>query len=366
MAKARPAPEPIRIRRIWTPGTTLGTEGVILVGCTFLLALVLGVLIILSLRPLLGEDPSSIALTVLSVVSILITQFIMLSWANRLHVKKILSKPEFRTERLARLISSDPSAERIRHRRAEQLLRGKSMLTKSVVRQLFKVLRPGDLLIVNIPREEIRLAKQGNAIQFEPIDLDDDEDRLQSLVLEWKDTASDEAPGDSSDAGEAVRARPIRTMLATVFSWIWLLFWVLFLLRSTYVFVMNGASRESIPFMILAAVCIGSFLAATMFERKTWIVPGGLIYRYAPFYRKAPLVKYFRPALTPLLVDFRSGILLVSDKDREYQFACPELAAFAVVLAWSSTAPSPTDSEAMSFLGLLPSEEGRSIGASAS
>ena len=226
------------------------------------------------------------------------------------------------------------------------------MLTQSVARQLTNVLNPGDILCVNPPRREIDLFLGRNSIQFEPIDIDDDEDRIELFVASGQE-ADEASPSQPESAGRArTGASALKSFLKQLLSWMWLLFWSFYLLRSIYFLITQGATRESFPFLVVAFLCIFGIFMATMFEKKTWIVPGGLIYRYAPFYRRVPAVEYFRPDSSPLVIDCRSNHCVVWSGGRPFRLFCPDLAAPAVLLAWLSTAPAPTLQEVRSFLGV--------------
>ena len=351
MSAVGPEPLSITMRRIWTPSPALGFSGLLLVVFTFFLGLIIGAVILAGIRPIFGESQATVLITVISILCLLSPIVVLLWFANQWHKSKILSKPLFRTRRLERIVAAAPGDNRHRHRVAENILRGK-VLTRSVAKRLTNVLEPGDILCVNPPRDEPGLRVTQNSSRFEPMDIDDDDERLELFVSSGHAMDAD-LPPQAAGAGFAKRAAgALKSLLKQLFVWAWLLFWAFYILRSLYFLITQGATKDSYPAMFIALLCIYGAFMATMFEEKTWIVPGGLIYRYAPFYRRTPLVEYYEPGSTPLVIDWRSNVCVVWSRGRPNCILCPDLAAAAVLLAWASTAPAPTLQEVRSFLGV--------------
>lgn len=279
-----------------------------------------------------------------------------------MHRRKAMRTPRFRSMRLKHLMLHPRVPDRLPHRIVEHAIRSR-IFTKRSLHGVLRTIKPGTVVVANgFCRDEFPRPRS-NSIPFEPRDLRRDYADLWELM-----SANVEAQGlcdvgkyaarvyeqpfenDRSKTDETGRPTIIaagRAALPSVFSASVFVF--LF-----YMFWIGWISIAPLFFIALGVLLLSSLgpLAAFYWERRWWVVPGGLIYREHAFWRRRMRAGRTISNETPLFVDLagNNGLILGGDQVLSFRFNSWE-AGWALVAAWISTARPPTDEEVLAFLG---------------
>lgn len=335
-----------RIQYLWTPDPNLGGLGKIALGTAFVFTVVVGLLITLSILGSLGaslHEDLKIILTV-AIIGGLIVGFI---WtANWVHMHEILKRPRYRTERLNELCRNQEAQRRLTHRMIERRLRGANLDWRNY-RKCLRELSAGDVVCANFPRAWGQMRPGPTDIFFEPMELGNDEERICSLISTFLEE-SDPETSHSSETGNndplnRIKAKDTWRPVVLVLSWIALLYFIGELAMGVYTILTQGLSgQDSYWFIAYAVFIFGMVLHSILFAKEWWIVPGGIVIRWHPIYRRRPIVEYFVPEDSALIVEFRSSTSAIIKDRRAYRFECTANDAFALLLAWLSATPRPT------------------------
>lgn len=336
------------MRYIWTPNPHLSGLGKLALGIGFIAFVIFSIFIAVAVAKSFPPDYEEFALLLACVcVTLVIVGFV---WAaNRSHRSMLLAEKKYRTLRLSSVRRHPGAPRRLPHRMVEGILRGMN-LNWSIDSKCARLLNPGDTICLNYPREPALIRPVPTRTTFEPIEIPDDVERIESLLNETVEAYHNAEAGDHRiRVEEAVtESKPLK--IKSFFVWIWQAFWFLFLcailVKGLYGLLTQGLSSSYAPIILLyGGLILGAWLMSYLFEKKWWIVPGGIVMRWSPFYRTHPKVLVFTPDDSALLVDFRVSRAVISQNGKAYRLACPDFAPYAVLAAWLSQARRPSRHE---------------------
>ncbi len=277
-------------------------------------------------------------------------------WGEARHAR-LVRNPPWRTERLKRIIAGSESGERFPHRLIEASLRSFDPLKKKI-RTATRGIRPRDLIIVVSRSDEGLILPSPSEVDLEPVEICNESETIFDNNGAFPVGAIRSGELRTAAATEVVEAKepevewhPTRwRKLSPVARWIGFAFWVGIILDRA----MNGGLGDLAWYMGLGAIggfFFGPFGRGLFFERRWWLVPGGLAYREVAAWRKGMRVALITPEDSTLVLDWRSGDAYVHDGSRGLHFKCGEHACWAVASMWMSTTRRRTVSEMRSFFG---------------
>ena len=313
-----------------------------------------GAVLILMQRAGYPADPPQWIYT-LSITAGLIGPIALAILVERSRHARRMRPTRLRTERLDRLAASPASRDRLHHRHIEGVLRRVHAGRRAIERELVR-LPPRSIILVTAREFVPRKVPCDSTVPFEPIDIADNSNHVFDLVdLFFSDVAAFVEPARATAADSV---NPPAQGLFSGTSRQWAACAAVMIPFLAFVFYQTIGSFDRFEFVALL-VCL-SFVASQaprclIFERRWWLVPGGLLYREDRIWRKSLRWGVIRANESPLMIDMRSGIARVVERGRVRRVRCAEIARWFVVAGWASAAPSPTDEQVRSFLGVAPS-----------
>ena len=258
--------------------------------------------------------------------------------------RKMRDTPPGRFRRLRSVVEWSDAATRVPHRVIEYRIR-RSRGSRAKALRLLREVQPNQVIMVNGPDVRPLLNLDSNRLPFEPIDVDAADPRLRWLVGLGDDPA---APEDDDDSRERLTDR-IRGGISSAWTFLkaW---WSLAFLAIMVINWLRGGRWLSL--FALGALAAFPFLLSLIWERRSWIIPGGIVLREHRFGWRTSRVSVFGPESTPLLVDLGESSVSLCAGDRLLTLkGDDELVLFAILAAWASTARRPSREELLAFVG---------------
>ena len=225
----------------------------------------------------------------------------------------------------------------------------------------FKQIPAGEVIVAEWNWRGLRPHRPAGEVQFEPIGLSGDPERLAWLGrMDPREPTRD--PGPRAAKRKPARPRPSfrQRPLLYLNRWIAIAYAVLFLVYWSFfpspafpwyrfyrysLFLLGGV------IIFALATAFEAWVVPLFYEHRWWLVPGGLVCRGFSFWRRGVDVKMFTPADTPLFLDARNATGNVLDGGRLLRFHYPKDDLPAVIAAWISRARTPSVEEARAFVG---------------
>ncbi len=255
--------------------------------------------------------------------------------------------PRFR--RLDRLAPLDEAARRFPWRVVEHALRARGVRS-AVVAAVLRRIGPGHLVALNSGCDWMRFSPMSSDIGFEPVLLGGDWDRQSSLICRNLQAQGLEIEFDASATAPPWYLRIIGR-LSGLYRWtlVPLVVATCFAVAALTIGVGGLAARTIIASALALAWLVG--LAVGMsFQRKWWAAPAALIYQEHRLWRRRPNVGLITPGDSSLIVDL-DGRAYALEGGRLRVIGCPRWSVWFLLMAWISTARTPTREEAQAFAG---------------
>ena len=186
--------------------------------------------------------------------------------------------------------------------------------------------------------------------RFEPIDLEQDNERLAWLGDQVWEAAQQTYPLNQTDVDIEPSALLIRDKLGVLVKWLFGIVGCLGLAYMAYSTVRFPASTDAYLFcgffLLMVLLALGGLLA----DSTWWLVPGGLVFRRRRAWRRNVQVRLITPAESSLIV-VAGGGAFVLDRGRLRGFNYPHWCDWALIAGWMSTAPTPSRDEILAFVG---------------
>lgn len=336
------------IRYVRLPKVTLGGWGMTILGIILLFSFCPSMIALNCAldSPALRRAPEPVR-TIVTGLMLIIPPAVGVVWFSTLHRSWIRNHGDVvaRKRRIGPLLGRPVSGERYWHRAAELTLIGEIPSGKLYKNAMSKI-PVGAALCLNWWDGTYLQRPCGNSLAFEPIEFVD-ESELKELIR-----ADFEKSGRFR--GQSARlSRPRRsTMILRLIQSLGTSLFMLVVLRQFYLLIMGGAFFATWEWFLIIFATTAPYWITQFNQKQCWIVPGGVIYRYAPFYRKAVCIEYFTRSDSALIVDFRGNLIALARGGSSVSVGCSEHAAMGVLVAWLSTARSPTNAEVLSCLGV--------------
>jgi hypothetical protein len=127
--------------------------------------------------------------------------------------------------------------------------------------------------------------------------------------------------------------------------------WSALLVYVVYSVVTKGQRVHALAYVVGLAWIVAAASGSLFWERRWWLVPGGLVCRESRAWRNKLGVRHYTTRESALFIDMRGGYGIVADGRRSLRFASPGWTSWAVLTAWLSRARTPTREEALAFVG---------------
>jgi hypothetical protein len=268
---------------------------------------------------------------------------------SRWRLNRAARRRPFREARLKLLLSDPGASQRFPHRVVEHSLL-RRMTSRRLMSRLLGQFDPGVVVFLNGPTLKGGPQPQSNDVPFEPIDLEEDLDRLYWLF--WLNVGEQvESHQFDAQAENREDERGSESFWQVAKAFVRAYGGLIPLVLLIGVVIVRPSATMIIVLILSMLPLITAWLTLLFVERKWWLVPGGLIRREALLWRNEPRVTLHAPQHTPLIVDMRSGTGFLLDEGRTRRFPCQGLIAWVVIAGWISHARTPSVEEAVSFAG---------------
>jgi hypothetical protein len=259
--------------------------------------------------------------------------------------RKAHRKQPYRDARLALVLDRAGSSLRSPHRHVESVFRKKKVRSKDVFLAIAR-LGAGELIVV----QDSKVFERGVPVRvtrlFEPIEIVADSD-FSSIEATLQDITEDQ--GSSSETPRTTTSVLVGTV-GHVFSFVLglfpLLFGTLFMWK-----LMTGSLGSRFIFLAMISFAVCGWLLTLFYERRWWLVPGGVAYREVAAWRKGMRVGLVTANDSALVLDIRAGVGYLCDGDRNYRFDFSEDDGLVIAGVWMNTACCPTLEAVRSFFG---------------
>ncbi len=274
-------------------------------------------------------------------------------WAAGRH-DRLMRESAGRNKRLLRIVSVPSSSERFPHRLIEASLRSFNPFKKKV-RTTTQGIPPRNLIIVVSLSDVGLILPTPSEVDLEPIEICPESEAifknngalLVGAIRSGELKIATEVEVEEAKESEVEWHPTIRRRLAPLVPWFGYAFCFWVVLDE----VMNGGFRMKLLYFVGAVIPLSAFTYRLFFERRWWLVPGGLAYREVAAWRRGMRVGLITPEDSSLVLDWRSGDGYLHDGSRGFHFKCGEYAGWAIACMWMSTARRRTLSEMRSFFG---------------
>jgi len=253
-----------------------------------------------------------------------------------------------RLRRLSRIASDPRGAERFPHRMIEL-----KMLRRLISRRLARkcVMPPGTVVVANGARLDQWPRPVPNDVAFEPIEVPTDENQLKDLidlnVEQQISGAQVNWPGGGNSNGASAWEETKQKLRRAAAYW-GLMAWPLIAVLNIW---RTGFSVQGAYWMAIGTIFVLSIVAAVLYERKWFLIPGAMVHRVSPFYRWHSKTAVYRSEECGLLIDARTGQGFVVCDGEAHLFYCADFAYWPVVAGWISTARRPSRGELDELIG---------------
>jgi hypothetical protein len=271
-----------------------------------------------------------------------------------LHHNRLMRNPAERNERLRQLLRDSTSQTRWPHRVVETVLRSRNPTKKKFRTQVGKI-GAGHLVIVTGRGDRRPIRPGSSEVELEPVEICDES--------EWTFAEHGAIPVDALRSGEVriaereecaeeseepeIEWRPtLRRRLSPISYWVSWVFVALMIYHAWY-----GSAVAQIALAAWIIVIVRAWTGGFFFERRWWLVPGGLAYREVAAWRRGMRVGLITPEDSTLVLDWRTGDGYVQDGGRGYHFKFGDYAGWAIASTWMSTVRRRTLSEMRSYFG---------------
>jgi len=323
----------------------------IVIGVVLMLAAI-GVLVVAVVKGVLGTAGGTMVVGVLALAACA-TAIFVIGWRRRQRASRL---PADRLQRLDALLAHPDGAERFPHRAVERYLRKPPLIElRSRLEELLKACPPGTILLVNSPSPFDVPPPRPHDIPFEPVELDDDEQRLELLRMGYGDDIPDALLPPRTRAKRRKTSQLVAHLKAIkpAIQKLLLAAWFVFLAASTtwsvYRAVQTGRWWD-VDLMMLAFLALITFglLYALMCPTSFWLVPGGLVWWTRWLFGSREDIMRFEASEFVLLHEEQKLRLLAKD-GREVAMNAGVTEVFTLLCAWFSEARPPTQDELESF-----------------
>jgi len=270
--------------------------------------------------------------------------------------KRRLNLPAGRGRRLKQLIEHPRAKERFPHRVIEFSARRVGRLHHAAVRKLLEGMPPGTVILARAEPAEESLPIEGVHVSFEPIRIDEPDERIADVVFPTieqpsgeAETRANDAPNDSADedgpkTGWLGVGRVAIVLLTTLLVLAWCVWEVIHA-------IIRRRPSEATLLWLVALTLAWAWLGPLFFERQWWLMPAGLAVRETGLLRRKLRVDYFRPVDSVLFLDTAEGVAHVASRGRSGTIDLPLEGPSAVLAAWFSPVDSPPREVVEAFLG---------------
>ncbi len=260
---------------------------------------------------------------------------------------RLRNTPTSRFRHLSRLLAHPQALNRFPHRAVEIIYRSACEPPHDRLHNLLKKLPKGVHILVNGPKRIDDTLPASSEIFFEPIALDESADYMDLIGHDHEKRIHDSGKGNTlsnflKDKPTA-RSLPIRHILVAA---------------STLLLFVFGIYGNNVLFIMLGIICIGQtpsifvirYLVPLFRSSQWWYIPGGIVNREYRFWKKRLDVKIIHAPQTVSVYDMRSKNMLILHEDRIINFTLNPIQYFAFLVAWLSTARTPSEEEIKSYL----------------
>jgi len=338
----------IRVWNLFIPTLRTRIRYLAVLAIGFVLALIIGFVIPMAFFALVFRSRPSLPSWAIAVSAIGMVAA-PLTWIHvyqRYRHSQLMKPTGVRARRLGRVIQHPAFWQRVPHRRIECVLRRFQFQWRHLRREI-KNVPSGHLIIIASHIHYRWPAPPILEIPFEPLDLhEESEDGYYLFYRLWGNVDSDctEAEPEGSELSIS-SGEKIKIVLRWAIGWAWIIVWIGLVLRDgwnrTIGFGLIGLLFLCVPFVIYL-----------FWNRRWWIVPGGLVYRSSRMWRQGDQIRLITPHDSPLIIDLRTGKGMVVEHGRPLTFTCGEMGRWLLIPAWISRARRPNMDELQSLLGV--------------
>lgn len=243
-----------------------------------------------------------------------------------------------RQQRLESLCHRPEFNQRYPHRNLELAFRSEKTSGRHM-RKLLSRFLPGDVCIITSPGVG-RSSPERRDLAFEPIDLEAEEE-TEALAEAGYDPAVGDG-GNTDEAGATEKSLPFwKVDVDGWLDWIGLIVLLFIMIRT--------GVRNPVLLCVMTALLGIRFYGRLVYERRFWMVPGGILFREARAWRRGLRIGSILRADSALVIDSVHIQSYTLHEGRVLRLPC---AGPPLLVAWLSTARPPTPSEVAEFFGV--------------
>lgn len=352
-AYASTSPESTRVRtyylRIPTASANWRGLPVLAVGIVFAFVVGLaGTLLPIAWAFRNRQDPPNWCFVVATIGAVAAPVGWVFAWAAFRHAR-LMSRTKLRTERLSTLRTYERTMHRLPQRLVEHCLRQRYVGARRIGRCLRSHV-PGRTFVILRRDGESFVPPGPLEISFEPISTLEADERTAFVSGQHAlhDDEESEAYGDGAKhrPGHRTMREWVQGVARVTMALIGVAYFAITLVR-----VFQNPIERIIGLVLL--LLLGAVALVPLFwQRRWWIVPGGLVFREDRFWNRQARWGRITPSDSPFLMDWRMETGYVVHKGRVLSLKCNEMTNWLAVAAWMSTSPPPTIESVRAFLEL--------------
>lgn len=286
-------------------------------------------------------------------------------FVNRIRMATLRTRHDRRCRRLTHMLARTDAFRRVPHRLVENAL-FHHVNAPAAVKKIRKSIGPGNVIFLIQPKDDYPIAPAVTDVTFEPIGIGD-RDAISWLCFM---NSSLQSPNDSSRSvsvmyGEANGAPKRLSADGQAIPWQEasdrmsrelkrsmrrkkLLIWTnvltsLICFGSMFRSLWRGAHWTEAWYLyyFLGLMLFGGLLSI-IFDRGMWIIPRGMVTRFAHVFKRGPTLKVWTPEDTSIFVSYRDNAVYLIREGKVKPLILDQTGVWAVLSAWVSRAERPS------------------------